>query len=54
MAFLKQLFYHPYTIRVEILTNSWITPKSLGHAIEISVLPDFPTKVVVTPFYVIL
>ena len=23
MVFLKLLFYHPYTIRVEILTNSW-------------------------------
>ena len=36
MVFLKLLFYHPYTIRAEILTNSWTTPKSLAHAIEIS------------------
>ena len=38
MVFLKLLFYHPYTFRVEILTDSWTTPKSLAHAIEIEVL----------------
>ena len=52
MAFLKQLFYYPYAIRVEILTNSWTTPKSLAHAIQNIISVFCPTEVEVTLFYV--
>ena len=38
MVFLKLLFYHPYTIRIETCANMCATPKSLAHTIEISCL----------------
>ena len=55
MAILKLLFYHPYTIRVEVLTNSWTTPKSLAHATVLeSSRESSCTEVAVTAIYVIL
>ena len=53
MVFTKLLFHHPYTIPVEIPANSWITPKSLAHAIE-NLYVFCSTEVAVIPFCVIL